>query len=43
MKKIFFAALAAMGVVLGTAAMVTPAYAALPTYDNQASQAGGNG
>jgi hypothetical protein len=44
MKKMVLAAFAALGVVLGTASLLTPANAALPTYNNpQASQAGGEG
>ena len=44
MKKMVLAAFAALGIVMGTAALVAPANAALPTYDNQqASQAGGEG
>jgi hypothetical protein len=45
MKSIVLAAFAALGIVLGTGALMTPANAALPqaTYNNQASQAGGEG
>lgn len=43
MKNMVLATFAALGIVLGTAALVAPANAALPTYDNQSSQAGGEG
>jgi hypothetical protein len=43
MKKMVLAAFAALGVVLGTAALVTPANAAMPQTYNQAGEAGGEG
>jgi hypothetical protein len=43
MKKMVLAAFAALGVVLGTAALVAPANAAMPQTYNQAGEAGGEG
>lgn len=45
MKNMFFAAFAVLGIVLGAAALMTPANASLPqsTYTNQSSAAGGEG
>jgi hypothetical protein len=44
MKKMVLAAFAALGLILGTTALMAPADAAPPAYDNQqASQPGGEG
>ena len=43
MKNLFLTAFAALGIILGTTALLTSANAALPSYDNQASSAGGEG
>ena len=45
MKNVFFAALAALGIVLGTSTLLTSANAATApqTWQQQASQAGGEG
>jgi hypothetical protein len=43
MKKMVLAAFAALGLILGTTALMAPADAAPAAYDNQASLAGGNG
>jgi hypothetical protein len=43
MKKMVLAAFAALGLIVGTTALMAPADAAPAAYDNQASLAGGNG
>ncbi len=45
MKNVLFAAIAALGIILGNAALTNAAHAAIAqaTYDTQASAAGGEG
>ncbi len=43
MKNLILTAFAALGIILGTTALVSPANAALQSYDNPASTAGGEG